>query len=135
MSISPIVELPQNQKNIPGPTDYNPIYNLIKERVKNGKISPERSSSPNFVKTVDNVPGPGSYDIDLNKIGVSLPTYTISQSSKNLPNNQKTPGPCFYNPNIEPTREKSPSYSIKEPSHRRAKSGASSSILGPGSYN
>ncbi len=79
------------------------------------------------------MPGPGSYDLDITKIGVSLPTYTISQSSKVFPlNNQNNPGPGFYNPKIESTREKSPSYTI-DPNHRRAKSGVTFNP-GPGSY-
>lgn len=104
------------------------------ESIHNTKISPARNSTSIESLQKQQMPGPGTYDINQMKIGVDTPAYTISNSpSKALISSN--PGPNQYNPNIAVTREKSPEYTIgakhySSLGHRKTKSN-----IGPGYYH
>lgn len=91
----------------PGPGSYNPNYSQIEDAVRNTKISPERSGS----RHGDVSPGPGTYDYTLDNIGKDCISYSLQYSNRKTQANHN-PGPGTYEPNVAPTRERSPEYTI-----------------------
>ncbi len=114
---------------MPGPGSYQPKYGQVHEAVKNTKISPSRGGS----NRDENSPGPGSYDYTLKNIGKDCIGYSMLQSERKT-STSPNPGPGAYEPDIKPTRERSPEYSISGSQKREINTSASNPQLGPGFY-
>jgi hypothetical protein len=59
---------------VPGPGTYQPNFSQIQDVVKNTKISPSKTGSPNHD---DGLIGPGSYDYTAKNIGKDCIGYSM----------------------------------------------------------
>lgn len=129
--IQPEHHQPDLHSLVPGPGAYQPKYGQIHEAVKNTRISPSRGGSHRD----ENSPGPGSYDYTLKNIGKDCIGYSMLQTERKA-STSPNPGPGTYEPDIKPTRKRSPEYSIPGKSNHTPSSsvGGTPSQLGPGFY-
>ena len=111
-----------NKDDIPGPTDYDPYYNL---RASVPMYS--FSKSPRKIHDIYQIPGPGVYSpVDKKRTS----GFTISKSPRILSNiNNVSPGPGDYSYSVSQARYQ---YSI---SKARTKSYNFSESPGPGYYS
>ena len=130
VSILPEHQNSESRLQPPGPGTYQPNFSQVEDAVKNTRISPGRGSPPRD----DQIPGPGSYDYTLKNIGKDCIGYSMLQTERKS-SSSPNPGPGSYNPDIKPTRERSPEYSFKgkttNPNHSLSGTGPQ---LGPGFY-
>ena len=116
----------------PGPGNYEPRPEIIKDRIKSAKISQGGKRGLQGNKSCIDLPGPGMYDSG-KKFGDDARKVTI-QGKPNDNFRDLSPGPGAYDARDEMTKCKNPSYNL---GHERRQSFLDKTAMqnpGPGSY-